>query len=79
MQFRTDRMATPMAPAGDIIYEILREFAFIQPDTSESGGGFFDELAAETEVFKIVLTRREQRSIPSQLWSSSYFIFFDSI
>ncbi len=79
MQFRTDRMATPMAPAGEIIYEILRELAFIQPDTSESGGGFLDELAAETEVFKIVLTRREQRSIPSQLWSSSYFIFFDSI
>ena len=79
MQFRTDRMVTPMAPAGEIIYEILRELAFIQPDTSESGGGFFDELAAETEVFKIVLTRREQRSIPSQLWSSSYFIFFDSI
>lgn len=79
MQFRTDSMATPMAPAGDIIYEILRELAFIQPDTSESGGEFLDELAAETEVFKIVLTRREQRSIPSQLWSSSYFIFFDSI
>jgi uncharacterized protein (DUF58 family) len=79
MQFRTDRMSTPMAPAGEIIYEILRELAFIQPDTSESGGGFLDELAAETEVFKIVLTRREQHSIPSALWSSSYFIFFDSI
>jgi uncharacterized protein (DUF58 family) len=79
MQFRTDSMATSMAPAGEIIYEILRELAFIQPNTSESGGDFLDELAAETEVFKIVLTRREQRSIPSQLWSSSYFIFFDSI
>ncbi len=79
MQFRTDRMVTPMAPAGEIIYEILRELAFIQPDASESGGNFLDELSAETEVFKIVLTRREQRSIPSQLWSSSYFIFFDSI
>lgn len=79
MQFRTDRMATPMAPAGEIIYEILRELAFIQADTSESGGGFLDDLSAETEVFKIILTRREQRSIPSALWSSSYFIFFDSI
>jgi uncharacterized protein (DUF58 family) len=79
MQFRTDRMATPMAPAGEIIYEILRELAFIQLNLSESGSDFLDGLAAETEVFKIVLTRREQRSIPSQLWSSSYFIFFDSI
>jgi uncharacterized protein (DUF58 family) len=79
MQFRTDRMSTPMAPAGEIIYEILRELAFIQPDTGETGGSFLDDLAAETEVFKIVLTRRAQSSIPSALWSSSYFIFFDSI
>jgi uncharacterized protein (DUF58 family) len=79
MQFRTDRMTTPMAPASEIIYDILRELAFIQPNTSESGGEFLDELAAETEVFKIVLTRRAQCSIPSALWSSSYFIFFDSI
>ena len=79
MQFRTDRMSTPMAPCGEIIYDILRELAFIQPDMSETGGEFLNELAAESEVFKIVLTRREQRSIPSALWSSSYFIFFDSI
>jgi uncharacterized protein (DUF58 family) len=79
MQFRTDRIATPMAPASEIIYDILRELAFIEPDTSEAGGEFMDELATESEVFKIIVTRRAQRSVPSALWSSSYFIFFDSL
>jgi len=79
MQFRTDRMATPMAPASEIIYDILRELAFVEPNTTEAGGEFMDDLAAETEVFKIIVTRRAQRSVPSALWSSSYFIFFDSL
>ncbi|HEY4740978.1 MAG TPA: DUF58 domain-containing protein [Candidatus Acidoferrales bacterium] len=79
MQFRTDGMATPMAPANEIIYDILRELAFIEPKTSEAGGKFLDELATETEVFKIIITRRAQRSLPSALWSTSYFIFFDSL
>ena len=79
MQFRTNKMATPMAPANEIIYDVLRELACIESDTSETGGKFLDDLAAETEVFKIIVTRRAQRSVPSALWSSSYFIFFDSL
>jgi uncharacterized protein (DUF58 family) len=79
MQFRTDRNATPMASAGEIIYDVLRELAFLQPDESVVGGAFVDELAGETDVFKIILTSRSQGSIPSALWSSSYFIFIDSL
>jgi uncharacterized protein (DUF58 family) len=79
MQFRTDRNATPMASAGEIIYDVLRELAFLQPDESTVGGAFVDELAGETDVFKIILTSRSQGSIPSALWSSSYFIFIDSL
>ena len=47
MQFRTDRFSTPMAPAGEIIYDTLRELALIQADTSAAGGAFLDELASE--------------------------------
>jgi uncharacterized protein (DUF58 family) len=78
-QFRTNSFSTSMAPAGEIIYDVLRELATIQPDTSASGGGFIDELAAESEVFKIILTTRAQRSIPTGLWSSSYFLFIDRL
>ena len=79
MQFRTDRFSTPMAPASEIIYDTLRELALIRPDASASGGAFLDELGADREIFKIILTSRAQRTIPTALWSSSYLIFVDRL
>ncbi|MGA8035629.1 MAG: DUF58 domain-containing protein [Candidatus Acidiferrales bacterium] len=79
LQFRTDRFSTPMAPASEVIYDALRELATVQPDTSSVGGAFLDELASEHEFFKIIVTARPQASIPSVLWSSSYFIFIDRL
>ena len=79
MQFRTNRFSTPMAPAGEIIYDALRELATIGPDSSTVGGKFLDDLAAEYEVFKIIITARPQHSIPTALWSSSYFVFLDTL
>ncbi len=77
MQFRTDRFSTPMAPASEIIYDTLRELALVQPDSSATGGAFLNALAAEHEIFKIILTSRPQARIPTALWSSSYFVFID--
>jgi uncharacterized protein (DUF58 family) len=79
MQFRTNRFSTSMAPASEIIYDALRELALLQPDTSVTGGTFLDELTAEREIFKIVLTCRSQRTIPTALWSSSYCVFIDTL
>ena len=79
MQFCTNRFSTPMAPAGEIIYETLRELAMIHADTSATGGAFLDQLAGDSEIFKIILTSRLQRTIPTGLWSSSYFLFIDRL
>ena len=79
LQFRTHRFSTPMAPAGEIIYDALRQLALLEPDTSEAGGAFLDDLASEPEIFKIVLTARAQKTIPTALWSSSYFLFLDEL
>jgi uncharacterized protein (DUF58 family) len=79
LQFRTNRFETRMAPAGEIIYDALREMATIQPDSSATGGKFLDELASEHEIFKIIITARPQHTIPTALWSSSYFIFLDKL
>jgi uncharacterized protein (DUF58 family) len=78
-QFRTHRFATPMAPSAEVIYDALRELATIEPDTSALGGQFLDELASERAVFKIILTARPQNTIPTALWSSSYFLFLHSL
>jgi len=79
LQFRTHRFTTPMAPSAEIIYDALRELATIQPDSSALGGQFLDDLACDREVFKIILTARPQNTIPTALWSSSYFLFFNSL
>ncbi|MFZ0212163.1 MAG: DUF58 domain-containing protein [Candidatus Acidiferrales bacterium] len=79
MQFRTPEMSTPMTSAGEIIYQILRTLAYIQPDRQNSGAAFLESLAAESASFKIVITSQPQGSIPTSLWSSSYFIFVDSL
>jgi uncharacterized protein (DUF58 family) len=79
LQFRTNRFATPMAPAGEIIYDALRELATIKPDNSATGGEFLDDLANDREIFKIIITARPQHTIPTALWSSSYFVFIDSL
>ena len=79
MQFRTDRFVTPMAPAAEIIYPALRELALIQPDPLAAGGAFLDDLSSEREIFKIILTARPQRTIPTALWSSSYFLFINQM
>jgi len=79
MQFRTDRLETPMTSSPFIIYDVLRELASIQPQTADNGQNFLLSLADQTEVFKIILTNRPQSSIPTALWSSSYFLFLESI
>jgi len=79
LQFRTYRFTTPMAPSAEIIYDALRELATIQPDDSALGGQFLDDLASEREIFKIILTARPQNTIPTALWSSSYFLFLNSL
>jgi uncharacterized protein (DUF58 family) len=79
MQFHTDRHATEMPPSREIIYTVLRELATIAPSDSATSKAFLDDMAADNSVFKIILTHRAQNTIPSALWSSSYFIFIDSL
>jgi uncharacterized protein (DUF58 family) len=79
MQFCTPGMSTPMTAAGDIIYDVLRELAYIQPHRGSARPEFLESLAAESESFKIVITNQPHGSIPTSLWASSYFIFLDSL
>jgi uncharacterized protein (DUF58 family) len=79
MQFSTPSMTTLMTAAGDIIYDVLRELAYIEPDRERSGAAFLESLVPFHESFKIVITSQPRGSIPTSLWSSSYFIFLDSL
>jgi len=75
LEFRSAGFATPRAPAGEIIFDILQYLARVAPLPPQPGRSFLDTLADADDIFKIVLTRQPRGSIPTSLWSSSYFVF----
>lgn len=77
--FRAPQSEIPLGPAADNVYDVLRQLAAIEPAASKPTRDFLNELAAEPDVFKIVLTSRPRGSIPTSLWTSSYIVFFDSL
>jgi len=79
MEFRTAGLVTPMAPAGQIVYDVLRQLAFAQPQALEPTHGFLSQLVEHTHIFKIILTSQPRGSIPTSLWNSSYFLFIESL
>jgi hypothetical protein len=75
LAFRSGGFATPMGSASESIYGILRHLAAAAPLPAQAGRSFLDELAAEPDVFKIIVTRQPREAIPASLWSSSYILF----
>ena len=76
--FRTEGYETPVAPAGEVIYDILRHLAVTAPRPAEPGRSYLSEMADSSRLFKIILTRQPRGSIPTSLWSSSYILFLES-
>jgi uncharacterized protein (DUF58 family) len=78
MRYRSPDGDTPMAPASEIVYDILRHLALVEP-RRKSDERFLEHLAAETDTFKIILTARPRGTIPTPLWTSAYLVFVDSL
>ena len=82
VQFRMPGFETPMATAGEIIYDVLRMLAFVEPAAATDSGAeekFLRELVGEPDLFKIIFTSQPRGSIPTSLWTSSYIVFFQSL
>ncbi|MBI4463829.1 MAG: DUF58 domain-containing protein [Acidobacteria bacterium] len=77
LQFLCEDYQTQAARAGDIIYEVLQFLAAVEPSSKVPDGPPL--LPADDNVFHIVLTAAPRGSIPTPLWSRSYFIFFQSL
>jgi uncharacterized protein (DUF58 family) len=83
--FRTDGFETPVAPAGEIIFDILRNLATAAPRIADGSGPSFletspaclDASPATSQLFQIILTRQPRGSIPTSLWGSSYILFLE--
>ncbi len=70
---------TPLAPAHEAVYPILRQLALVESRPADAARDFLASVAEDAGVFKIVLTSRPRGSIPTSLWTSSYLIFLDSL
>jgi hypothetical protein len=77
LQFRSVGIATPLAPADEIIFTILRHLAVAQPHPPDPDQALMAELATSPDLFKIVVTSQSRGSISRDVWSSSYIIFLD--
>lgn len=76
LEFVSDEFRTGTARAGDVIFDVLRYLATVQPRTSRDS---FLEALGEGDHFKIIVTSAAQGSIPTHLWTSSYFVFQDRL
>ena len=77
IEFRSAGIETRLAATQEIIFEILRHLALIQPLPPDPQQKLMAELAAAPELFKLIVTTQPRGCIPASVWSSSYVVFLD--
>jgi uncharacterized protein (DUF58 family) len=79
LQFRSAGTETPLAPAEQTIFAILRHLATAQPLPPDPEHVLLTNLAASPELFKIIVTSQPHGTIPASLWHTSYVVFLDEL
>ena len=79
LQFRSAGMETPLAPAEQTIFVILRHLAMAQPLPADPDHALLTNLAASPELFKIIVTSQPRGTIPASLWHTSYVVFLEDL
>lgn len=77
LQFRGATIETPLAPADEIIFLVLRYLALEQPLPPDPQQALMADLAASPDLFKIIVTSQPRGSVPAAVWSSSYVVFIE--
>ena len=75
LEFRSAEVSTPLGPASENIFAVLRHLALVQPVAPNSRSELLSQLAADPESFKIIVTSQPRGSIPAELWNTSYIVF----
>jgi hypothetical protein len=72
-------LETPLAPADENIFSILRHLALAQPLPPDPEHALLSDLAASPDLFKVIVTSQPRGSIPASLWNSSYVVFLEDL
>ena len=75
IEFRTERLVSPMGPSADTIWTTMRELALIAPRPAAHGESLLAKLPEEPHLFKIIITAQPRGTIPTQFWTTAYVIF----
>lgn len=78
-EFRSAGIETPLRPAEENIFEVLRFLATVQPVPFDPEHSLIQDLAAAPDRFKLIVTSQPHGSIPASLWSSSYVVFLEDV
>jgi uncharacterized protein (DUF58 family) len=65
----------PAYDGGQEIYDFLRYLALVNPERASSDS-LLEKLPASGDDYNVIFTARPRGSIPTELWSCSYFLFF---
>ncbi len=76
LQFVCDDFQTPLAAAGELIFDVFRYLALVEPRSERDG---FLKSVSNPDAFKIVVTDAPRGSIPTPLWNSSYIVFYERL
>lgn len=79
LQFRSAGVETPLVSAKENIFDVLRYLALAKPLAADPSHALLSELAAEPELFKVIVTSQPRGSISASLWHSSYVIFLEDL
>jgi uncharacterized protein (DUF58 family) len=79
LRFRIAGSETLLAPAGEIVSEVLRMLAFAQPAPPNDGFELLESLSRDPELSKIVLTSHARGSISEEMWKSAYYVFLPDL
>lgn len=79
LEFRSINAETPLAPASETIFSVLRHLALAQPLPPAENSALLQTLAAKHDAFKIVVTSQPRGSVPAELWHSSYIVFAEDL
>jgi uncharacterized protein (DUF58 family) len=79
LKFRSVGVDTSLAPADEVIFTILRHLALATPLTDDPRRVELADLAADPDLFKVIVTSQPRGSIPDILWHSSYVIFLEDL
>ncbi len=77
LQFLCGDFQTPAARTEGIIYDILGHLAAVEP--SAEAPQALPPMESGENAFRIVCTAAPRGLVPTEMWSRSYFIFFDAL